>query len=152
MCKIIIELKTSLTIERALDILKKHSVDNYFQLKNESLVGTVSKKKISLYRGVPFQSNSFLPVFKGKFEKADGMVILKGKWTLHWFAKISIGIFLLIPFIQIIREGFSWNNIALLVFVWLIVFVIYKIGTKFGEKDKSWILYKLKDILALAKT
>ncbi|WP_457747908.1 hypothetical protein [Sulfurimonas sp.] len=147
MKKDVIQLETSLTIEDALDALRQHTVSNYFKLKTESLVGTVSKNKILLYRGILFHSNSFLPVFEGKFEEANGKVVLNGKWKLHWFVKISSVIFLFITCILIANSKFSNSNILFLILVCFAIWFIYKIGIKMGNKDKDWILYQLKSIL-----
>jgi len=147
MNKEIIKIETQLTVPEAISVLQQNSVTNYFRIRRESLVGVISNSKVSLYRGIPFQGNAFLPVLKGKFENIDGKVVLVATWTFHWYTKIFGSLFVLIALLVIFGQGFAWSQIVFFLFVLLVVFFTYKVGQKWAIDDKEWIVKKIQTLL-----
>jgi hypothetical protein len=59
-----------------------------FNVSREMAVGRVSEARVSLRRMIPMVGNSFKPVFVGRFEQAQGTVVLAGRFGLSWFVKL----------------------------------------------------------------
>lgn len=57
-------------------------------LFNASAVGRGTPDKLVLYWSRPFISNSFIPIFKGKFQVENGRTFLVGSFSMHLFVKI----------------------------------------------------------------
>ena len=55
--------------------------------KKESVVGSVSSKRVTLRRHRPFLSNSYALVFRGEFRSDSGQTQLIGAFGLHPYAK-----------------------------------------------------------------
>jgi hypothetical protein len=63
-------------------------------LSSEAAVGRVSASGVSLQRVLPYIRNSFKPFFIGEFQTLDGRVVLAGRFTLAWFVKVFMTIWL----------------------------------------------------------
>ncbi len=147
----IIEIKTDLSIDDAVQKLSRDVAPSIFKIKRESLIGKVSSKKVLLYRGVPFQGNSFLPVFVGSFQNTNNETVLRGKWTIPFRTKlfwiIIIGFFVYNIGSDIIISS-SISGISIFSFVATILFGIftYLLGQKISIDDRGWIIQYVKHI------
>jgi hypothetical protein len=79
-------LETS--IERLRSRTRKSPFGGLFQ---EGVAGRVSEEKVSLRRVIPFFSNGFKPVFKGRFKREANGVVLEGQFTKFFVTKIVMG-------------------------------------------------------------
>lgn len=59
-----------------------------FNVSEQAAVGRVSEARVSLQRVIPMVGNSFKPVFVGKFEQAQGKVVLVGRFRISWFVRL----------------------------------------------------------------
>lgn len=82
------EFHSAFGMQESVERLKAATVKStLLSHNNQSAVGTVSEKKVSLQRVIPMASNSFKPFFKGHFKVSDGRVVLVGRFTMLWFVK-----------------------------------------------------------------
>ena len=127
-------------------------MSSYIKINHESLVGKVTLKSVSLYRAVPMENNTFLPVFKGEFTTTNGQTILKGKWTYHWFAKLFVIGFISAILYNLLNNVFNYHIIPIpsIVLDALVVYAmwfLYKKGRKRSVEDKNWIIKYVEHIL-----
>ncbi|WP_426662844.1 hypothetical protein [Rhodanobacter aciditrophus] len=73
------------SVERLKAATKKWSL---FNVSEQAAAGRVSEARVSLQRVIPMVGNSFKPVFVGRFEQAQGKVVLTGRFRLSWFARL----------------------------------------------------------------
>jgi hypothetical protein len=73
------------SVARLQAVTKRWSL---FNVSGEVAVGQVSEARVSLRRAIPMVGNSFKPVFVGRFEQAQGKVVLTGRFRLSWFVKL----------------------------------------------------------------
>jgi hypothetical protein len=59
-----------------------------FNVSEQAAVGQVDEARVSLRRMIPMVGNSFKPIFVGRFEQAQGKVVLTGRFRLSWFVKL----------------------------------------------------------------
>lgn len=59
-----------------------------FNVSKQAAVGRVSETSVSLQRVIPMVGNSFKPVFVGRFEQAQGKVVLTGRFRLSRIVKL----------------------------------------------------------------
>jgi len=148
----IIEIKTNLSIDDAVQKLSRAVVTSIFKIKRESLAGKVSSKKVLLYRAVPFQANSFLPVFVGSFQNINNEIVLRGKWAIPFITKlfgtIIIGFFIYNIISDIVLKS-SISGTLISSFFATILFGIfsYIVGQKMSVDDKGWIIQYVKHVL-----
>jgi len=60
----------------------------------QKAVGTVTRSRVSLRRVTPLVGSVFQPIFIGKFEERNGSVVLVGHFTVHWFEKVFMSVWL----------------------------------------------------------
>jgi len=60
----------------------------------EVAAGTVTASRVSLQRVIPMVGNSFKPFFIGKFERRADKVVLVGRFTMHTFFKVFMGVWM----------------------------------------------------------
>ncbi|GGA46063.1 hypothetical protein [Dyella nitratireducens] len=60
----------------------------------EVAAGTVTASRVSLQRVIPMVGNSFKPFFVGKFERRADKVVLIGRFTMHIFVKVFMGVWM----------------------------------------------------------
>jgi len=147
-----IKIKTELPIEKAIDRLSAEVFSSYFKINYESLVGKVNSKKVSLYRAVPFETNSFLPVFQGKFETVDGETILTGTWTYHWYAKLFVFLIASGMLYTLFDNFFDKHTLPIpsMIIDLIVVYVfwfLFKKSKKRALEDKRWIVKYVENIL-----
>ena len=86
---------SDLSVEQAVARLRNASARSTFHaLLRERAVGNVSEHKVSLQRAIPFIVNSFKPFFIGRFHAAQGKSELRGVFTMHWFVKLFMSVWL----------------------------------------------------------
>lgn len=82
-------------MHESVERLKGASVRSAFLfVTKESAVGTVSENKVSLQRVLPMFRNSFKPFFIGQFKYKKGRVVLVGRFTMLWFVKAFMTLWL----------------------------------------------------------
>ena len=147
-----VKIITELPIEKAIDKLSAEVFSSYFKINYESLVGEVNSKKVSLYRAVPFETNSFLPVFQGKFETVDGETILTGTWTYHWYIKLFTFLIASGMFYTFFDNFFNKHTLPIpsIIIDFIVVYVfwfLFKKSKKRALEDKNWIVKYVENIL-----
>jgi hypothetical protein len=148
-----IKITTNLPIEDAVSKLSREIVSSSgLWISREGLVGKVTPTKVSLYRGVPLQGNSFLPVLAGTFETENGQTVLKGKWTYHWLPKIAATLIiggLLIDLVLKIMQKSPQVVSSVLIFLGVLfgIWISSLIGRKMASGDKKWITQYVQHIL-----
>ena len=98
---------SELPVEQAVARLRAATARSAFHaLLRERAAGKVSEHKVSLQRAIPFVGNSFKPLFVGRFYAAQGRSELRGVFTMHWYVKLFMSLWL----------GFCvlWTAVALL--------------------------------------
>ncbi len=114
----------------------------------QSASGTVNEHRVSLQRVIPMVSNSFKPFFVGAFEVVNGRVILAGRFTMNWFAKVFMAFWF----------GFIlfWTSLATVSVIahpqsgqwWFPLFglgmaaagvALVKVGKWFSRNDVAWL-------------
>lgn len=65
-----------------------------FTVSQEVASGIVSEHRVSLQRVIPMVGNSFKLFFVGRFELSGDKVVLRGRFTLHWFVKLFMAVWL----------------------------------------------------------
>ena len=76
------------TIEQSVERLRAATARSALHtLVRERAAGTVTAKRVSLQRAIPFVGNSFKPFFVGQFETVNGRTQLHGRFAMHWYAK-----------------------------------------------------------------
>jgi hypothetical protein len=79
-------------LEESIERLRSRTRRSLFRsLFKEGAVGRVSEEKVSLQRVIPFFTNSFKPVFKGRFKREANGVVLEGQFTKFFVIKIFMG-------------------------------------------------------------
>ena len=63
---------------------KWHSLDNLF---TQTAAGFVTVERVRIRRVRPYFHNGFQPYFVGHFAKSGDKAILIGRFTMHWWAK-----------------------------------------------------------------
>ena len=75
-------------IEEAVKRLRTATAKSVFHaLAQECAAGTVTARKVSLQRAIPFVGNAFKPFFVGRFRVPLGQTQLEGVFTMRWAAK-----------------------------------------------------------------
>ena len=63
-------------------------------LLRQAAVGPVTESRVRLQRVIPLFGNSFKPIFVGRFERIEGRVVLRGRFTMFLFSKIFMTLWL----------------------------------------------------------
>ena len=80
---------SNLPVEQAVARLRAATAKSAFHtLAREAAAGTVTERKVSLQRAIPFVGNSFKPIFVGHFQVTRGQTQLQGVFTMHWAVKV----------------------------------------------------------------
>lgn len=109
-------------------------------LFRQAVVGKVSVERVYLYRYRPFIQNSFAPVFLGSFQVRDGVTLLEGYFSMHWYTKAFLilwygllAFFPIVAAIDMARSGLSGKELVREA-LFVIVLVLFPIGlTMFGK-------------------
>ncbi len=64
-------------------------------LTRQGLVGTITRRRVCVWRHRPFSQNSFMPVFSGAFETQGGDTKLMGHFHMHRAARAFVGFWFL---------------------------------------------------------
>jgi hypothetical protein len=86
--------------------VKPHAWNTLF---TAAVVGPVSRERVMLMRHRPWFSNSFTPVFTGRFEVLAGQTVLRGYYAVHRWVQFFVGVFAGI-----------WGAVALLA-LWIVL-------------------------------
>jgi hypothetical protein len=86
-----VEFQSSFGLSESVDRLKSATRRSVFSvLAQQEAVGTVKESRVSLQRVIPMVGNSFKPFYRGRFIERDGKVVLTGRFTMHWLAKVFV--------------------------------------------------------------
>lgn len=90
-----VEFESSFGLDESIARLKAASVRSaFFSLTRQAAVGTVKESRVSLQRAIPMFHNSFKPFFIGRFTVRNGRVVLVGRFSMLWFTKAFMSIWL----------------------------------------------------------
>lgn len=97
------------------------------------------------------EANSFLPVFKGKFETVNGKTVLIGKWTYHWYTKIILFVIFSGITFNLFHKLIGTGSIPFSVLlvdagILFVTWLLFKTQQKRSQKDKEWILQHVEHI------
>jgi len=88
-----VEFESSFGLPESIERLKAVTRRSVFSaLARQEAVGTVNESRVSLQRVIPMVGNSFKPFYRGHFIERNGKVILTGRFTMHWFAKVFMAV------------------------------------------------------------
>jgi hypothetical protein len=89
------EFVSRYSLQESVEKLRAVTARSVFSsLTKQSAVGTVAEHKVRLQRVIPMVRNSFKPFFFGHFEVRNGQTILVGHFTMHWFVKGFMSVWL----------------------------------------------------------
>lgn len=121
---------------------------NLSALASQQAVGQVCEDKVVLQRSIPFVANPYKPIFVGRFERSGSRVVLKGRFTMHWFIKAMLtycfGFGLvwtaLATYSRLAsdRAGEWWLPLAGVAMLG-VGFSLVWIGKYFARKDVAWL-------------
>ena len=81
----------TVSVERLRECTKRTV---FSALLRQAAVGPVTESRVRLQRVIPLFGNSFKPIFVGRFERIDGRVVLRGRFTMFLFSKIFMTLWL----------------------------------------------------------
>jgi hypothetical protein len=135
------------SVER-LRAVTKRSV--FYAMSQQQAVGKVTETRVSIQRVIPMVGNAFKPYFIGGFLASDGKVVLRGRFTMHWLAKLFFGAWFgvlgLITVLALVGlvAGRASNPQPLAIVpatIGMLAFglVLVKSGQWFSRKDPVWL-------------
>jgi len=147
----IIEIKTDLPIDEAIQRLTREITPPSLFVKQQSLIGKISDEKISVRRAIPFEHYMYYPVFEGRLETVEGKTVLKGHWTHHWYSKViaiiwcAFGVFFV--GLNMYLDPISPISLILYTFIILNILLLKKYKFTRPKEDKEWIIKCFEYIL-----
>lgn len=116
-------------------------------LTKQEAVGTVGPSHVSLQRVIPMMGNFFKPFFQGRFIEMNGRVILAGRFTMHWFAKVSTALWFgsaicgaIVGHLQLVADpGTSWDMTRFWLEMLATGAALLWVGIWFGRNDDAWL-------------
>jgi hypothetical protein len=85
------EFESSFGLNESVERLTAATRRSMFSsLSQQEAVGKVTEMHVSLQRVIPLVRNSFKPFYRGHFIERNEKVILSGKFTMHWLAKVFL--------------------------------------------------------------
>lgn len=89
------EFKSAFGLSESVERLRAATRRSAFGvLAEQAATGPVKESRVRLQRVIPIVGNSFKPVFFGRFEVRDGSVYLTGRFTMFFFVKVFMTIWL----------------------------------------------------------
>lgn len=152
----IVEFESAYGLTESVDRLKALTRRSVFSsMTTEEAVGTVKESHVSLQRVIPMFRNSFKPVFTGRFVERDGRVLLVGRFTMHWFVKIFIGIWFgilsiigVLSMIATIRKAQNFKDVLLMCLGMMAFGVaLVRVGQWLSRGDPAWLSIVIKHAL-----
>lgn len=149
-----VEFESAFGLEESVERLRAATRRWALFSPREVAAGTVTEKRVSLQRVIPMMGNSFKPFFVGRFEQRGAKVFLVGRFTIHWFVKLFMGIWLCgVASSTILGTlandhihkpvGLSLVGIGMLTFATLLV----GLGNWLSRKDPVWLSCVIRDAL-----
>jgi hypothetical protein len=130
-----------------------------FSVTKEVASGRVTESRVSLQRVIPMVGNSFKPFFVGRFQWRGGKVVLRGRFTLHWFVKALMGFWLgfCVLFTALAVVAAMRSPQAAVMFVAGVAMLAFgvgliRLGGWFSRKDPVWLSAVIRDALAAPTT
>jgi hypothetical protein len=150
-----LEFESSFDLEESVERLRAVTRRSSFSdMARETAVGTVKERRVSLKRAIPMVGNSFKPFFVGRFEEADGKIVLRGHFTMHWFAKIFmtvwLGIIILVAIVLVtqgIRSPKAWEGLPVVIAMIGAGLGLIKFGQWLSRNDPAWLAQIIRDAL-----
>lgn len=142
-----VEFESAYGLNKSIECLRAATSRwGVFALAQQAAVGKVTESRVSLQRVIPMVGNSFKPFFVGRFVQSNGKVRLVGRFTLHWFVKLfiavwlgGVGFFVIFGTIAAIH---SPRNAPLpLTALAMLIFAIglFRLGGWFSRNDAAWL-------------
>jgi hypothetical protein len=144
-----------IAVERLARVTSPSALLTMFQ---EALVGRVTASSVVLRYHRPWFSSTFAPVFIGTFTGGRNRTSLEGRFTLPWFAKAILTVWLAIMCLALVINVVSFPNMqgALLqrlatLFMPLLMLVLgvfaANIGWWIGRRDVEYISRRVREAL-----
>jgi hypothetical protein len=87
------EFESAFSLDESVQRLSAATRRSMFSsLFQESAVGPVSARRVSLQHVIPFFGNAFKPFFIGRFSARDGRVVLAGRFTMLLPVRVFLSI------------------------------------------------------------
>ena len=126
-------------------------------LTRQRAVGTVVQNRVSLERVTPFTGNSFKPFFLGRFEERNGRVVLTGRFTMFWLAKLFMSIWfgfislwtLLALAAVVAKGGENWSFALFGVGMLAAGVAFLSLAQWFSRKDPAWLSNMIRQALSI---
>lgn len=157
--KIFFDVSKDVAIERLGARIRRYG---FFRISEYVMVGAVRGEVVKIQRSSNFVTNSFRPVFFGRFDSESGKTILTGHFrisrlaqifTTFWFLAIML-LALTMAMGPIIQSGLAWSSlsVSLLLFSAGVLLCACGIGTvKFGTwisyGDRAWLIKEIKEAI-----
>jgi hypothetical protein len=149
-----VEFESAFGLEESVERLKAATRRWALFSAKEVAAGTVTPSRVSLQRVIPMVGNSFKPLFVGRFEQRGAKVFLVGRFTIHWFVKLFMGIWLCGVASSTIlgalandhardRASFLLVGIGMLAFATLLI----GFGNWLSRKDPAWLSRVIRESL-----
>lgn len=150
-----VEFCSSATIEDCVRKLK--AITEGTPAWKSTLVGRVDKEQVVLHRSRAWTGNWYKPFFYGRFYNVGGKTILKGKFSLSKFMRVSFIIqSVIVGFVAIIipLSAIGQNSVSQLLIWFLFLIIVIALGIpmmalikRFSSDDVDWISNNVKSAL-----
>jgi hypothetical protein len=146
------DLRSTFGIEESVQRLRASTRRHAFILIAQDVaVGPVSEDRVRLERVSPLFRNSFKPIFYGRFEQRIDGVHLSGHFTMPWFNKafMTVWLGLALVFGIHIAANYPWNNAAALAAFGMLVFglLLVSFGKWLSRNDAAWLSAVMQEAL-----
>jgi len=150
-----IEAPVEVAVERLSRVTAPSVLRTLFQ---EALVGRVTASAVVLRYHRPLFRNAFAPVFMGRFTGDRNRASLEGRFTLPWFPKafltvwlVLMSLVLLVTVVSFPRSSGSFPERLAAVFMSLLMLwfgvSLANIGWWFGRRDVEYISRRVREAL-----
>jgi hypothetical protein len=149
-----VEFESTFSLDKSVERLQQATRRSAMFATQETAVGKVTQSRVSLARTIPMMQNSFKPIFTGSFERKGGKVMLRGRFTLHWFVKLFlvfwIGIATFIGVVGTLAAMRDSKAAAVPFFTLIMVlfaFGLLRFGAWLSRNDPAWLSAVIRNAL-----
>jgi hypothetical protein len=152
----VVEFESAFDLAESVDRLRAATKKSVFQaVSNQQAVGTVTETRVSLQRVIPMMGNSFKPFFVGCFVESSGKIVLRGRFTMQWFAKLFMafwfglnGLMMAAMVVAVIASAKAWIGVAFTVGMLCFGLGMVRLGQWFSRNDPIWLSNVINAALA----
>jgi hypothetical protein len=142
-----VEFESAYSMPESVERLRASTRRFQFMPAKQEAMGKVTESYVSLQRVIPMVSNSFKPLYRGRFIERNGRVVLTGCFTMHWFTKafmtLWFGLLACFIFAGAIFASrgtqnsipLSFGGVAMAAFGFLLVLF----GKWLARNDRAWL-------------